>query len=390
MKLLLLLVLSLATLVLVCSGAENATKFTRKTLRTVKALKKKALKSRKKAIEQDKAESYHLPVIVSAPDVPVSLELHDDDRYIKSAADVHPISPIHLVPVGGQYRPSQHQEPHEPVYHGPVAVPADYPYGSSQVSGNAISSDEYYPPGDLSAIPGAPGIDYPTYSHLPTTGFKCLEHTSTPGFYADVEAKCQMWHYCQPDGRHDRFLCPNGTIFDQITRVCNWWFNVLCDDSLSHYDINFDLYREPVKTTVSQSLDVPYHHLSSQPETTISAPNSFLRHVQDFEAGHRREVQPVHKYPEHMAPAPFVRHDAIDYDSSDAHSLSAPMEKLKLKLQDNDYRLPLKKKRISRRKLRKHPKVHKEDDDIPTYREGKATPAARRYRVVRRRKLTKA
>ncbi|GIY93982.1 chitin-binding type-2 domain-containing protein [Caerostris extrusa] len=257
-------------------------------------------------------ESYHVPIIVSAPenvarDIPVSLELHDDDRYIKSAADVHPIRPIHLVPVGGQYRPSLHQEP---VYHGPVAVPEDYPYGSPKLHGNSISSDdEYYPHGDLSAIPGSQGWTI----HILTTsldGIQVPGHTSTPGFYADVETKCQMWH-CQPDGRHDRFLCPNGTIFDQITRVCNWWFNVLCDDSLAHYDINFDLYREPVKQVIPQALDGPYDHLSSQPETTISAPNSFLGHVKNFEAG----LRPVHKYPDHMAPAPLVRHDAIDYDS---------------------------------------------------------------------------
>ncbi|GFR16298.1 chitin-binding type-2 domain-containing protein [Trichonephila clavata] len=361
----------------------------------VKALKKKPLlsrttKAKKKNTDQEKSESYHVPIIVSAPEavsreIPVSLELHDDDRYIKSAADVHPIRPIHLVPVGGQYRPSQHQEP---VYHGPVAVPQDYPYGGSQLSGNTISSEEFYPPGDLSAIPGIPGVDYPVYSHLPETGFKCLAHTSTPGFYADVESKCQMWHYCQPDGRHDRFLCPNGTVFDQMTRVCNWWFNVFCDDALNHYDINFDLYRQPKKVVVSQSLDAPYHHLSSQPETTISAPNSFLGHVRDFEAGLRHETpRPVHRYPEHMAPAPLVRHDAIDYDSSNAHSLSAPLEKLKLKLIDDENKAPLKKKRIARRKLKKHPKIHSKNDDIPTYREPKATPAARRYRVVRRRKV---
>ncbi|GFY49855.1 chitin-binding type-2 domain-containing protein [Trichonephila inaurata madagascariensis] len=352
----------------------------------VKALKKKPLlsrttKTKKKSTDQEKSESYHVPIIISAPEavsreIPVSLELHDDDRYLKSAADVHPIRPIHLVPVGGQYRPSQHQEP---VYHGPVAVPQDYPYGGSQLSGNTLSSEEYYPPGDLSAIPGNPGVDYPVYSHLPETGFKCLAHTSTPGFYADVETKCQMWHYCQPDGRHDRFLCPNGTVFDQMTRVCNWWFNVFCDDALNHYDINFDLYREPKKVVVSQS----YHPLSSQPETTISTPNSFLGHVRDFEAG----LLPVPRYPEHMAPTPFVRHDAIDYDSSNAHSLSAPLEKLKLKLIDD---APLKKKRIARRKLKKHPKIRREENDIPTYREPKATPAARKYRVVRRRKVNRA
>ncbi|GFS95607.1 hypothetical protein NPIL_320161 [Nephila pilipes] len=62
MKLLWLLVLFLATLVVLCNGTENATKPTRKTLRTVKALKKKPLSSRttkakKKSSDQEKSAS---------------------------------------------------------------------------------------------------------------------------------------------------------------------------------------------------------------------------------------------------------------------------------------------------------------------------------------------
>lgn len=53
----------------------------------------------------------------------------------------------------------------------------------------------------------------------------------------------QVWHYCQPDGRHDKFLCPNGTVFNQATRVCDWWFNVNCPASIWKYNINSDLYR---------------------------------------------------------------------------------------------------------------------------------------------------
>lgn len=246
----------------------------------------------------------------------------------------------------------------------------------------------------------------------------------------------QMWHYCQPDGRHDRFLCPNGTVFDQLTRVCNWWFNVHCDESLSLYDINFDLYREPLKIP-SQSLDetsyhpaasqvldkAPYqpHSSPSHPKSvdTVPNPNSFLRHVKDFEASlgshsqshgdyrpysvndnYAKPVQSaaspqaVHRYPTKIAPAPRVVHEydglsPIDYDSSNAYSLSTPSEDLKLPLSEFK---PKHKKRVARRKLRKHPKIYSknsDDDDIPTYREGKATPpsASRRYRVVRRRKV---
>lgn len=35
-----------------------------------------------------------------------------------------------------------------------------------------------------------------------------------------------MWHWCLPNGRQFSFLCPNGTVFSQTTRVCDWWFKV--------------------------------------------------------------------------------------------------------------------------------------------------------------------
>ncbi|KAG8193857.1 hypothetical protein JTE90_011418 [Oedothorax gibbosus] len=334
MRLMLLASLLFATLVVCCCTEQrNATKPARKTLRTVKALKKSTAnkKSKKTATEPDKSETYHVPLIVSAPKgVPVSVEVHDDDTHIRGSPDIRPIRPIHLVPLHDKPRqqeaqPRRYDEDRE-VFKGPVAVPREDNYGHhtegiersfydsdrKQVAPGEFYSENlhlYHEPEvyheDFSAIPGLPGIDYPTLSQMPHTGFKCLMHTATPGFYADVETKCQMWHYCQPDGRHDRFLCPNGTIFDQSTRVCNWWFNVHCESSLDRYDVNFDLYREPVKVEqATHYVDTPSipasYHLdtpsvpSSYLESPISVPNpnSFLRHVAEFEA--TRHANPDH------------------------------------------------------------------------------------------------
>lgn len=44
--------------------------------------------------------------------------------------------------------------------------------------------------------------------NIPETGFNCADY-EFPGYYADVEAECQVFHICQEDGRHDAFLCPN-------------------------------------------------------------------------------------------------------------------------------------------------------------------------------------
>ncbi|RWS14556.1 hypothetical protein B4U79_15450, partial [Dinothrombium tinctorium] len=93
----------------------------------------------------------------------------------------------------------------------------------------------------IPGIPGRPWKDYPLLINIPYTSFSC-NFVKYPGYYADVETGCQVWHFCQLDGRHDKFLCPNGTIFNQETRVCDWWYNVHCPSSFYSYDINADLY----------------------------------------------------------------------------------------------------------------------------------------------------
>lgn len=81
---------------------------------------------------------------------------------------------------------------------------------------------------------GLPGIDYPVNVRIPQTNFDCSSRQG-PGLYADPETDCQVWHMC-PGGslvpRHS-FLCPNGTIFNEFRRICDWWYNVRCekDDS---------------------------------------------------------------------------------------------------------------------------------------------------------------
>jgi len=91
------------------------------------------------------------------------------------------------------------------------------------------------------SIPGTPLTDYPTFSAIPNTTFKCSDH-SLPGYYGDVEAQCQVFHVCQHDGRRSDFLCPVGTIFNQELFVCDWWQNFRCQDTVSFYRNNELLY----------------------------------------------------------------------------------------------------------------------------------------------------
>ncbi|XP_058824585.1 uncharacterized protein LOC131685133 [Topomyia yanbarensis] len=94
------------------------------------------------------------------------------------------------------------------------------------------------------SIPGRPGTDYPILAAVPYTNFYCDEQ-DYPGFFADMETRCQGWHYCDIDGRQATFLCPNGTQFSQAVFVCDWWFNVRCDLSPRLYAINARLYQRP-------------------------------------------------------------------------------------------------------------------------------------------------
>lgn len=90
---------------------------------------------------------------------------------------------------------------------------------------------------------------FPTYSleNMPDTSFSCRDKI-LGGYYADADAQCQMFHVCVKVagvGVQDfRFLCPNGTAFDQDHQICAEWEDVDCDATTLYYSSdNFDLYR---------------------------------------------------------------------------------------------------------------------------------------------------
>ncbi|XP_056633050.1 dual specificity protein kinase splB-like isoform X2 [Diorhabda sublineata] len=90
---------------------------------------------------------------------------------------------------------------------------------------------------------------FPTYSleNMPSTGFSCRDKI-LGGYYADAETQCQMFHICVKVagvGVQDfRFLCPNGTAFDQDHQICAEWEDIDCDATTLYYSSdNFDLYR---------------------------------------------------------------------------------------------------------------------------------------------------
>ncbi|XP_055336676.1 uncharacterized protein LOC129587107 [Paramacrobiotus metropolitanus] len=87
------------------------------------------------------------------------------------------------------------------------------------------------------------GQDYPNLSSIPDSTFDCSAHK--PGFYADVSQRCQVVRRCDVNGNQTSFLCPNMTVFNQITLVCHWFWDVDCSKSETFYDYsNSRLYQE--------------------------------------------------------------------------------------------------------------------------------------------------
>ncbi|XP_055355670.1 uncharacterized protein LOC129601004 [Paramacrobiotus metropolitanus] len=73
---------------------------------------------------------------------------------------------------------------------------------------------------------------YPTLAAIPASAqnFDCSAKKQ-PGFYADVSTQCQVFHRCDINGNHTSYLCLNMTVFNQITLVCDYFFNVDCEKS---------------------------------------------------------------------------------------------------------------------------------------------------------------
>lgn len=79
-------------------------------------------------------------------------------------------------------------------------------------------------------------------ANLPQTSFTCADKIHG-GYYADIETNCQMYHVCARDkfGRmkSSKFLCGNGTVFDQRHMVCQDYRKVQnCKDSAKYYKNN--------------------------------------------------------------------------------------------------------------------------------------------------------
>lgn len=89
------------------------------------------------------------------------------------------------------------------------------------------------------------------------------------GFYADPEARCQVFHVCGSSSGlkpQQSFLCPNGTLFNVQVKTCDWWTNVECrSDPVQEVD------QQPPREVQQQPFQDVQQHLTSREEDQRSS-----------------------------------------------------------------------------------------------------------------------
>jgi len=133
--------------------------------------------------------------------------------------------------------------------------------------------------------------------NLPDTAFTC-EDKVTGGYYADVEADCQLFHVCVQVSEYEfqdfHFLCPNDTVFDQQHLVCTNWFEVDCHAQLAFFTNDFGIKRgsfedEDINEGTTQNSEQSFLGFNQN-----SGLSSRLRNTGrgQLEVGRRRSGQP--------------------------------------------------------------------------------------------------
>ena len=98
----------------------------------------------------------------------------------------------------------------------------------------------------------------------------------------------QVFHVCEEGRRQSSFLCPRGTIFNQVPfffqdftatsvqefRVCDWWYNVKCENSAEYFDRNLDLMIQVPPPPPERELIQTHSHSFTQDQQRNSLSSS--------------------------------------------------------------------------------------------------------------------
>ncbi|OQV17708.1 hypothetical protein BV898_08165 [Hypsibius exemplaris] len=83
------------------------------------------------------------------------------------------------------------------------------------------------------------GTDFPINSVIPQPrALKCSAESGHHGLIADISkpSDCQIYDRCSQNGELTSYICPNLTRFNQITLICDYWYNVDCGQSAQFVD----------------------------------------------------------------------------------------------------------------------------------------------------------
>ncbi|OQV18592.1 hypothetical protein BV898_07417 [Hypsibius exemplaris] len=88
---------------------------------------------------------------------------------------------------------------------------------------------------EVSILLSSRDAGYPKLNSIPQTSFSCASKIG-PGFYADIDAasQCQVFHRCDLNGDKTSYLCVNSTVFNQLSLVCDSWYQVDCGKSIDY------------------------------------------------------------------------------------------------------------------------------------------------------------
>merc|ERR1719233_105859 len=171
------------------------------------------------------------------------------------------------------------------------------------------------------------------------TNFDCRSKPYPGRHYADIEAGCEIYHFCHEDGKQDTFQCGYGTVFNEYIGTCDHKSSVQCSSGEGFAPAPAP-YQPPVaypqpgaypapSTPVVHHSSPVVHHSSpvvhhSAPFVHQAAPVVHSAHVVHSPPTlHNAPTPFVHTAPVvHAAPAPYVSQPA-PYQASGSAALPA-------------------------------------------------------------------
>merc|ERR1712106_45755 len=147
----------------------------------------------------------------------------------------------------------------QPAYGAPQPAYTPAPYSSPAPVGPVLLESKPYAPKSVEALPISVSETY--------TNFDCRSKPYPGRHYADVEAGCEVYHFCHEDGKQDTFKCGYGTVFNEYIGTCDFKSSVQCNsgDGFAAATSPYQppaTYHQPIQYVAPVALSAPITHIS--------------------------------------------------------------------------------------------------------------------------------